>query len=144
MKLGKFAHTAALALVGWYLMVPPSRGSTPSIARWDQYGSFETIDDCEAFRTLARRPATSAQNPPGPVDDDERTKDAAINQYLETGREPTTFENPSYGPVGALLQALGVRSKTRPVTPELRFRMHVAKRLTHGMCIASDDPRLAR
>ncbi len=51
----KLRHATALALVGWYLMLPPSKLS-PTIAykaplnTWQLIRSFDTADDCEDFR----------------------------------------------------------------------------------------------
>ena len=53
----KLRHAAALALVGWYLMVPPlkSRGSmavdaSAPLARWHIFKSFDSVTECEALR----------------------------------------------------------------------------------------------
>ncbi len=44
-------HAAALALVGWYLMVPPSPVAKywerPPLSKWEQYQSFDTAAECE-------------------------------------------------------------------------------------------------
>ncbi len=142
-------HAAALTLVGWYLMVPPESGMKLPISQWEHVGSFDKIDDCEDMQKFARVPdGPSSGLPPHLLDDpiaqadDETAADTAIRQYVATGQEPATVEIPSYGPIGSLLQSLGVRSRTHPVTPELRERMHLAKRYETGQCIASDDPRL--
>jgi hypothetical protein len=49
-------HAAALALVGWYLMVPPLRHGKPTgadavgpeapLSVWQNMGSFDTAADC--------------------------------------------------------------------------------------------------
>jgi hypothetical protein len=40
-------HAAALALVGWYLMVPPStRGTNLSLSKWSIYQRYNTPDEC--------------------------------------------------------------------------------------------------
>lgn len=57
-----FRHSAALALVGWYLMVPPStpagltnpdatliNGSAP-IAQWFIRSSYDSAQDCETAK----------------------------------------------------------------------------------------------
>ena len=57
----KLRHTAALALVGWYLMVPPVttvKGSDryyrvvtkAAIGEWEYSETFETRDECESGR----------------------------------------------------------------------------------------------
>jgi hypothetical protein len=46
-------HAAALALVGWYLMVPPSHSSEsgpPTLSEWSVYKTFESADVCYYFR----------------------------------------------------------------------------------------------
>ena len=51
-------HLAALALVGWYLMMPPDSPKIPHdvdtntpIARWITVTSFDTEDNCEKALT---------------------------------------------------------------------------------------------
>jgi len=48
-------HAAALALVGWYLMVPPlfkqGINSNAPLSDWDQKGAFDTADKCEEARS---------------------------------------------------------------------------------------------
>jgi hypothetical protein len=51
----KARHAAALALVGWYLMLPPviSDGRTRKdapLSRWYIFSSFETKEECEQVR----------------------------------------------------------------------------------------------
>ena len=48
-------HAAALALVGWYLMIPPSLGGfqydlTAPISKWQQDSSYDSADNCEEHR----------------------------------------------------------------------------------------------
>lgn len=40
-------HAAALALMGWYLMMPPGDSNAP-IARWHLIASFDTARECWA------------------------------------------------------------------------------------------------
>lgn len=47
----KLRHTAALALMGWYLMVPPFIGSTgiadqEPISAWQRFGPYNSESDC--------------------------------------------------------------------------------------------------
>ena len=51
----KLRHAAALALVGWYLMLPPdqnpalpARDITAPISEWVRVGSFDSAVACEA------------------------------------------------------------------------------------------------
>jgi hypothetical protein len=47
-------HAAALALVGWYLMVPPASSAwgnwSHPVNTWDVHGRFESKDECEKAR----------------------------------------------------------------------------------------------
>jgi hypothetical protein len=48
-------HAAALALVGWYLMLPPFKPDktpdpTKPLAQWDIFKGFDSAADCETFR----------------------------------------------------------------------------------------------
>jgi hypothetical protein len=43
-------HTAALALVGWYLMAPPSPASSVPLNHWLMIGSFDSADQCESAK----------------------------------------------------------------------------------------------
>ena len=51
----RFCQAAALALVGWYLMMPPLEGNTGSLKlelaapfpQWDIQASFDSAHDCE-------------------------------------------------------------------------------------------------
>ena len=54
----KSRHLAALALVGWYLMMPPDSAKIPHevdaevpLARWIVVSSFETEENCEKALT---------------------------------------------------------------------------------------------
>lgn len=54
----KLRHAAALALVGWYLLLPPlsttveelRAGDVPSLAKWRQWWAFDTAKECEHER----------------------------------------------------------------------------------------------
>jgi uncharacterized protein YfaP (DUF2135 family) len=51
-------HAAALALVGWYLMMPPMTSdrriqiNTP-LSHWEISSSYDTADECEKVRLVA-------------------------------------------------------------------------------------------
>ena len=85
----KPAHAAALALVVWYLMLPPSKTPKPDVptllapiffadvsaplSRWTKLGAFPTQQKCEAHRAAeprARRPVEQCAR-----DDDPRLKE---------------------------------------------------------------------
>ena len=61
-------HAAALALVGWYLMVPPTSNGTPAIAdplsRWEIKESYDTSVECQSNLYLVVKQAlTDLQKP---------------------------------------------------------------------------------
>jgi hypothetical protein len=46
-------HAAALALLGWYLMVPPpnsNESEQPPLSEWSIYKTYESYDACFYFR----------------------------------------------------------------------------------------------
>ncbi len=43
-------HAAALALVGWYLMVPAPGNESAPLQYWSQLGSYDTAKACEQDR----------------------------------------------------------------------------------------------
>jgi hypothetical protein len=47
----KLRHAAALALVGWYLMMPPSDGHSidrnAPLDKWEVYSGYDTAKECE-------------------------------------------------------------------------------------------------
>jgi len=49
-------HAAALALVGWYLMVPPIEkervNPSAKFSTWGIYATIERYDDCESLRQV--------------------------------------------------------------------------------------------
>jgi len=54
----KLRHAAALALVGWYLMMPPSTSSgriqkDAPLSRWYIFTTFETKKECEKARQFS-------------------------------------------------------------------------------------------
>lgn len=58
-------HAAALALVGWYLMLPPPEAIQGRIdfnvySRWSVIDKYDRIQDCEARRLQIKSSATSA------------------------------------------------------------------------------------
>ncbi len=67
-------HAAALALVGWYLMIAPPQVQQGSVigadllaplSQWANVHAFETADQCEADKSNYRsQVATNANVPP--------------------------------------------------------------------------------
>jgi hypothetical protein len=72
-RVSKFAHGAAIALIGWYLMVPPLPKPNASLSRWKILKLLESEAECQAHRKKMLRE----------VDDDETGEAAVI-----------TFETP--------------------------------------------------
>ncbi len=52
-------HTAALALVGWYLMVPPMHNGAPNyhapLRSWNMSKANDSARDCEADREAGKQ-----------------------------------------------------------------------------------------
>ncbi len=75
-------HAAALALVGWYLMVPPTSSSRvladAPIAAWQILEPFETLADCQHRKDGAAAVAESWHVQP--EDNDRRI--AALAMHL--------------------------------------------------------------
>jgi hypothetical protein len=50
----RIGHAAALALAGWYLMVPPwpipKYWRRPPLSQWENYKSFDWADECDEYR----------------------------------------------------------------------------------------------
>ena len=121
----KSRHAAALALVGWYLMLPPMHQSGilfrlwyGHLADWTVVNSFDSAKECEDYRRQMIVVAGKAIPPPPPgfkVD------------------APSVFE---YPPADA--RALSDGKVYSPTTNKIYESYPTA------LCIVSDDPRLAR
>jgi hypothetical protein len=63
----KLRHAAALALVGWYLMMPPRKtvdgqvfpDTTVAVSQWSQMQAYDTAKECEADAIKLRNRETS-------------------------------------------------------------------------------------
>jgi hypothetical protein len=47
----KFLNAAALAFIGWYLMVPsdgPNATQTDSLSKWQVFRSYDSAEECQA------------------------------------------------------------------------------------------------
>ncbi len=61
-------HAAALALVGWYLMVPqpdaPEKAANAPLSKWkwNQMGTFVSASDCEKEKESLRKVAVKASD----------------------------------------------------------------------------------
>ena len=65
-------HAAALALVGWYFILPPSRTSPKGIvnmntkaplSRWQIVGRFDSTNDCNEYSDELRKAQRETENP---------------------------------------------------------------------------------
>ncbi|HKN13774.1 MAG TPA: hypothetical protein VJX68_11325 [Candidatus Binatus sp.] len=82
MSQGKSRHFAALAFVGWYLMMPPDSTKIPHevdsevpLARWITVASFDTEEHCE-------KPLADLQNNfQDPIELDKTGKLARLNKH---------------------------------------------------------------
>jgi hypothetical protein len=114
-------HAAALALVGWYLMVPPllpdgSVNVKAPLSEWSESGQgFDTAQDCNKAR------AQEAERVVKNLDAVKRE----IGALPDTGDRPLSEVAPStYARYASVLNKGGAFLSSR--------------------CISSDDPRLAK
>jgi hypothetical protein len=118
-------HAAALALVGWYFMIPPPLPSPATgmdvhapLSRWVRARSVDTADDCEVVRqgTLV-----------------EANKEVQkIQRQFAALPEGTQHDSRPLSEVAPDLYRADVQAS--------RFAVAAAS----AQCIASDDPRLAK
>jgi hypothetical protein len=106
-------HAAALALVGWYLMVPPQTNGqidyTAPLSRWTVAESYDSAAPCREMLTNLRNDATSQA-------------DKATNEITAKQKQHERISTEQ------LLDAM--KSLT---AHEIAFQ---------SACIATDDPRL--
>jgi hypothetical protein len=75
----KYRHVAALALVGWYLMVP-YEGKGPHFGNWAVVASFETRPACEAASASLRSDGYGSSAIDHPDQSDGRDRALEIGQ----------------------------------------------------------------
>jgi hypothetical protein len=60
-------HAAALALVGWYLMIPPPKDKVPNAAaplpNWRIHASYDSVKECERGADELREKLLSPGHP---------------------------------------------------------------------------------
>jgi hypothetical protein len=54
-------HTAALVLVGWYLLVPHDMLQSPPVSDWEHYASYDTAKECESAKSELGREAVKSE-----------------------------------------------------------------------------------
>jgi hypothetical protein len=69
----KTCHAAALALIGWYLMLPPTDGRVvypaAPLADWINVGSYDSAKDCETALSSDIGKALQIKEHPAVFDD---------------------------------------------------------------------------
>jgi hypothetical protein len=58
-------HAAALALVGWYLMIPPDLADLAPISAWQHFGSYDTAKECDSGKSQLGIDAIKDENASG-------------------------------------------------------------------------------
>ncbi len=89
-------HAAALALVGWYLMLLPKDDPTYGVfpVSWSAtQGSFDTAKECEEARAKAVVPPVEVSPPP------RATATLPANTGWFGNSEPTASETPNPKPI---------------------------------------------
>jgi hypothetical protein len=125
----KVRHTAALVLVGWYLMVTPP-GYQPfgtnqaPISRWALVGGFDSADQCDQAKMEWYRIATKGEDEKGEgspwirfrVRRDRRSAPEAMNLRNETFEKETTVDAKGYrGELADRFRACGFGGPRGPV-----------------------------
>jgi len=114
----KSRHAAALALVGWYLMLPlvnpdASPATALPLSQWTQASSFDHAEDCK--RDLIERMRIAHERI-------EKVK-ARITALPDSGNRPLSQVAPDVYREDLLATAFALNAYS-------------------GLCVASDDPRL--
>jgi hypothetical protein len=115
-----FSHTAALALVGWYLMLPPvgTDGKPPNInaplSTWHQVGAFHSSAACKKKRksrlNLSQQQVAALKQ--------QNTKEMKSHVYTSEPAARDYMSEPAVRTFAAQMQA--------------------------SRCISTDDPRIKR
>jgi hypothetical protein len=119
-------HIAELALLGWYLMTPPPHPEgqldfAAPVSAWMVQHVYDKARDCDADRTAWRERA--AESGWGELE-----KWHAAHEKLTWSEKQAILKSPSGPPEGK--------------EPDMTLGTYQV--LAHAVCIASDDPRLAK
>ena len=88
-------HAAALALVGWYLMVPPLSNPSAPLSKWNLYRSYDTARECEVAKAAKVLCANTVRSSLVPDRDACLDLDGIAEVNGEERRQLRGFENPS-------------------------------------------------
>jgi hypothetical protein len=130
-----FRHAAVLALVGWYLIMPPfgKDGKVDlkaPLARWEQADSFDSAEACHQARAQGIEVADLLQARL-------REELAALMQKLDSvSKEQVDNADPE--------KLKEFNERMEDLKPGEQDIIDSATRHESSQCIASDDPRLAK
>jgi hypothetical protein len=153
----RFRHAAALATVGWYLMVPPnacdlSSACTGSSIFWSAVESFRSQTPSNRQSEFVWRDRLN----------NELVFDAPLSKWHQIGEFETLAEcrsryNENLKPLpheqeqalNSAKMELNDEGETNPSNDELQSRARLIEgfindQALQGKCVASDDPRLAK
>jgi hypothetical protein len=123
----KLRHAAALALVGWYLMVPPRGVESKDISHHLFHDTKEATD------ALLNKTAEIGPDPTQPY------SDWAIMSSYDTGGQ-CEQERRKYLEIAANAKEREYRdSQGQPLSDQIKIS---TKQYEFAVCIATDDPRL--
>jgi len=142
-------HAAALALVGWYLMMPPSASDLDSACNgksifWNVVGSLSTQQRLYSEAAMCNRESHKL------------AADASLSKWKRVGFDETLAqcraryeENQKAPPNGQVMAKLELKDegKENPSDEELKSRADSLTRFLQAQtaaekCVASDDPHL--
>jgi hypothetical protein len=142
-------HATALALVGWYLLIPPIP-TNPSdllqfpLAQWEQFGAYDTAKECESAKEELAKAAVKDEetacldSPQSQWKNQSAEANSGPHKILPAGRggKPTGGTT-----AGAVLKPGEFPPDFKPMpSPSLRCRYDVIKE--DSRCVSTDDPRL--
>jgi len=86
-------HAAAFALVGWYLLLPPTFPDQlkvnidAPISKWEHYAAFDSAQDCEStiqYLNDQDKKFTSAQRANPTTDEQSRAEQHVMSECIAT------------------------------------------------------------
>ncbi len=146
-------HAAALALVGWYLMVPPEHqdriwgwyyratGQERPLSDWELIESYDSLSDCQQLRRNFQGLALSMRTNSTPVDGKRSPDDKVVKETYQKLYERVA---PNIDAISDLDMYFGLFShfgRTNE-SKEDQDEETLSERWMSIRCIATDDPRL--